>query len=277
MSGVARREAGDLEVVVHQTRRRRQRMIAAAEELFLVVVRRPPGQHRCEVQRFADDLRPHVFRLHAFGRVLVVRAAGGVDVMIAGEPAVLRRIDPARQLEDQLHRAVDDEALASVADTRARGVTVTVKSPGGSSIGLAVVPIDLRLEEEVGGEALRDVRIDAIERRRESGTRRSSGWPCSSCTRTRTDATVQRVNRNLDVVAEADVLRALADVEADERRPLPGVAAVDLQDDVFDPETRQPRPHRRLRVKIAMSAQRSRTCSSVSTFFGSGELPLGGT
>ena len=89
MAGVARREAGHLQVVVHQARRRRQRMIDAAEELLLEVVRRSPGQHRREVERFAVDLRPHVFRPDALGRILVVRAAGRVDVVIAGIPAVL--------------------------------------------------------------------------------------------------------------------------------------------------------------------------------------------
>ena len=74
------------------------------------------------------------------------------------------------------------------------------------------------------------------------------GRPCSSLTLMRTVCDGAGGEEHLDVVAEADVLAALADVEADERRALAGVAAVDLQDDVFDPEPRQPRPHRRLRV-----------------------------
>ena len=131
MAGVARREAGDLQVVVHQPRRRRQRMIDAAEELLLEVVRRPPGQHRREVERFAVDLRPHVFRPDALGRILVVRAAGRVDVVIAGIPAVLRRIDPAQQLKDQLGGAADREALASAECIPGRGVAVTVNCPAG--------------------------------------------------------------------------------------------------------------------------------------------------
>ena len=74
------------------------------------------------------------------------------------------------------------------------------------------------------------------------------GWSCSSL-----DVDADGVRRtggeqHLDVVAEPDVLAALSDVEADERRALARVAAVDLQDDVFDPESRQPLTHRRLRV-----------------------------
>ena len=112
---------------------------------------------------------------------------------------------------------------------------------------LPVVPVDLRLEVEVGRQALRNVRIDAIElvAHGEPG----GGRPAVLVLDVDADG-VRRAGgeQHLDVVAEPDVLAALADVEADERRALPGVAAVDLQDDVFDPESRQPLPHRRLRV-----------------------------
>ena len=70
---------------------RRERMVLRREELLLVVLARPPGQHAADVELLAQDLRHHVLGQHAFGRVLVVRAAGGVDVVIAGEPAVARR------------------------------------------------------------------------------------------------------------------------------------------------------------------------------------------
>ena len=44
------------------------------------------------------------------------------------------------------------------------------------------------------------------------------------------------VKRMFDVVAEADVLRALADVEGELCRALAGVAAVELDDAVFELE-----------------------------------------
>ncbi len=74
------------------------------------------------------------------------------------------------------------------------------------------------------------------------------GRPCSSLTLMRTVCAARAVNSTSTSLRKPDVLAALADVEADERRALAGVAAVDLQDGVFDPEPRQPLTHRRLRV-----------------------------
>ena len=65
-------------------------------------------------------------------------------------------------------------------------MTVTVKSPGGSFDSRPVGAIDLRLEEEVGREALRDVRVDAIQAVAGSRNPAIVGRPFSSCTRTRT-------------------------------------------------------------------------------------------
>ena len=64
----------------------------------LVVEARPPGQVAADLQVFAQAVAHHVLGVHAFGRVGVVRAAGRVDVMVAGVPAEQRRIDPAFDL-----------------------------------------------------------------------------------------------------------------------------------------------------------------------------------
>ena len=58
----------------------------------------------------------------------------------------------------------------------------------------------------------------------------------------------QRGEENGHVVAIADVLRALADVERDLRRPLSAVAAEDLENDVLHAKAREPRRHRPLVV-----------------------------
>ncbi len=93
MAGVRRGEAGDLDVVAHQVFGRRERVDLALEELLLGVPARPPRQHAADVEVFAQDVPPHVLGLDPFGRALVMRAAGRVDVMIAGEPVQLREVE----------------------------------------------------------------------------------------------------------------------------------------------------------------------------------------
>ena len=59
-------------------------MVRAAEELLLMVVARPPRQHRADVQRFAPHLPHHVVGSDTLRRVLVVRAASRVHMVVAG-------------------------------------------------------------------------------------------------------------------------------------------------------------------------------------------------
>ena len=94
MTRMARREAGHLDVVVHQVIAIRQLVIFSLEELLLIVVRRSPRQDGADVEAFAEDVADHVLREDAFGGRLVVQASGGVHVMIAGVPAHARQIDP---------------------------------------------------------------------------------------------------------------------------------------------------------------------------------------
>src|ERR1700674_1535062 len=95
MSGVARWEPGNLQVVMHQPIRLREGMILAAEKLLLVVITGSPSQYCADIQFLAQDLAHHVIRLHSFRGILVVRAAGGMHVMVARIPAVFRGVDPA--------------------------------------------------------------------------------------------------------------------------------------------------------------------------------------
>ena len=82
-------EAGDFDVVSHDVARRGQRTDLPFEELLLVVPARPPRQHAADVEVFAEDVAHHVFGADAFGRRLIMGAAGGVDVVVAGVPAAL--------------------------------------------------------------------------------------------------------------------------------------------------------------------------------------------
>src|SRR5437870_5050963 len=70
-------------------------MVLATEKLFLIVVAGAPSKDRADVQFLALDLAHHIIRLHAFGRILIMRAAGCMHVMITGVPMVFRGIDPA--------------------------------------------------------------------------------------------------------------------------------------------------------------------------------------
>ena len=83
MAGVAGRKSRHLEVVMHPAIGFRQRVVLPRKELFLVVVTGSPCQHRADVERLAVDLTHHVLGQHAFGGVLIVRAACGMHVMIA--------------------------------------------------------------------------------------------------------------------------------------------------------------------------------------------------
>ena len=105
VAGVAGREAGDLDVVAHQVLGGGEAVVLALEELLLEIPARAPAQHAADVQVLAQDVPHHVLRLDALGGLLVVRAAGRVDVVIAGVPAHLRRIDPALEPERLRHAA----------------------------------------------------------------------------------------------------------------------------------------------------------------------------
>ena len=97
-----RAEAADLDVVLEHGQRLAQAVGPRAEEPALEVVARAPGQDAADVQPLALDLEEHVLRLDALGRVGVVGTAGGVDVVVAAEEAVGRRVDPA--LEPDVER-----------------------------------------------------------------------------------------------------------------------------------------------------------------------------
>ena len=110
---------------------------------------------------------------------------------------------------------------------------------------LAIMAIDLIVEKEVGSQTSRGIRIDSslfvAEEKRRGGRlaieilhsqRDFNRWQTSEEHRSR--------------IPEADVLRALPDIEAHFRFPLADVAAVDLQDAVFQREAAQLRRERLL-------------------------------
>ena len=124
MPGAVRAEAADLDVVAEQVGELRNLVLVPGEELLLVIEARAPREIAADFQILAEAMAHHVLREHAFGGIRVVRATGGVNVMIAGPPAELRGIDPALDLEGQFVRPrIDVHGALFRAPIRARGRT----------------------------------------------------------------------------------------------------------------------------------------------------------
>ena len=105
--------------------------------------------------------------------------------------------------------------------------------PGGSRIGLATLAVDLRVEEEIGREAATGRGIDAPHAvtKDERGHRRPAIL-VSNVDNQRHGRVA--LKEDVEVAAKTEVLGSLADVEADSRLALAGIAAVDLDDAVFE-------------------------------------------
>ena len=99
VAGVRRRKPRNLDVVPHQVIASRQRVDLAVEELLLGVPARAPGKNAADIQVFTQNVPPHVVGLDSFSRALIVSAAGGMDVVVAREPAQLGEMNPAFELK----------------------------------------------------------------------------------------------------------------------------------------------------------------------------------
>src|SRR5215213_8823392 len=71
----------------------------ALEELLLVIPARAPREHTADIEIFAKNMAKHVGRLHAARGRGIVRASGGVNVMVAGKPAQPGWMNPTFQLK----------------------------------------------------------------------------------------------------------------------------------------------------------------------------------
>src|SRR6516225_10024214 len=147
---MARWKARNLQVVMHQLVRFGMRIVLPCEEFLLVVVARAPRQHTAHVQSFALYLPRHVFRAHALSRVLIVRAASRMHMMIAGIPAILRGINPSLHLKFNAvvtsFRHFYSLGLWQIFRTERARYRVT---PLRERNRFAVVPVNLGLKEKV--------------------------------------------------------------------------------------------------------------------------------
>src|SRR5215471_2832434 len=130
-------------------------MIVPREELLLIVIIWTPGQYRTDVDALAANLAHHIVRQYSLGRILVVTATGGMNVVVSRIPTGRRRIDPSFESEVNLRRPfrVHREALLLCKVLRTPRVRYCVL-PFWERQTLTIRPVDLWLEKEVRGKAL---------------------------------------------------------------------------------------------------------------------------
>ena len=242
---LVRAEAGDLDVVAQHVGVEGNLVVLAGEELLLVVEARPPSEVRADLQVFAQDVPHHVRRMDALGRVGVMRAAGGVDVMVAGDVAELHRVNPPLDLEVEALRGLRHADLARLLHRLRAAVELKRVIAFGQTNRLAVHAIDLRMKREVGREALglRGMHTALRVADDEAGGR---GLAVLVLHAERDFRRRQAGEEQIHFVAEADVLRPLADVEGELRLPFPSIAAVELHEAILDREAAEIGPERLL-------------------------------
>src|SRR5437016_77171 len=104
----------------------------------------------------------HVRRGHAFGGFGVMRATGGVNVMIARPPAALGRINPAFHLEGRGRGMAFYNERPFLDDGFRSARKFHRILSGGQLERLTVAAIDLRMKREIGREPLVWRGIDAV-------------------------------------------------------------------------------------------------------------------
>ena len=104
MSRVARRMPRNLDVIADPVLLARYRVIFSFEERLLEVPTRTPRQDLPDLPIPTDQMTLHVRRKHPLGWSIVVCAAGCVNMVIAGIPAELRRINPSLESKRQTSR-----------------------------------------------------------------------------------------------------------------------------------------------------------------------------
>ena len=90
-----RAEAGDFDVVPDQVWISAVGVELTGEESFLVIEARSPRQATPHLEILSHAVPQHVRGVHALRRIFIVRAAGGVDVVVARPITPARRVHPA--------------------------------------------------------------------------------------------------------------------------------------------------------------------------------------
>ena len=154
-------EAAHLHVVAQQRVRLAERMRGTAKEWPLMLEAVTPGEHAADVQAFALHLGKHVRGLHANGGGGVVRAAGGMNVMIAAVIAEVRRIDPALKPHRELRFLCRRNGHLSPQGAVFRAAGSLHREPARwQQHGAAIRAVDVFLEKEIRCEPPRLRRED---------------------------------------------------------------------------------------------------------------------
>src|SRR6185503_2310863 len=95
----SRTKPADLQVVLHQGQPFAQLMNQRAEETTLIIKTGSPSQNTTDIQTLAVDLPEHVARCDALGGAGVMRATRSMNMMVAAEVAIIRRVKPSLQPE----------------------------------------------------------------------------------------------------------------------------------------------------------------------------------
>src|SRR5262245_20213802 len=104
----------------------------------------------------------HVLRPHALCRALVMRAAGGMDMMISRVPTTSRRIDPALKAEVQRSAGRTNGNSACLGRVFGSAAAGHRKLAGWKSDGFAVGAVDLLLKKEIRCEPFGTRGINAL-------------------------------------------------------------------------------------------------------------------
>src|SRR3954447_6634416 len=104
MPTVARGKPRNLQVVVQEGLRPGERVAMTGEELFLMVIARRPIENTSDAQVFALHLSHHHRRIDALRWRYVMRATGGMNMVIARVPAEFCRMNPPFEVKGEWSR-----------------------------------------------------------------------------------------------------------------------------------------------------------------------------
>src|ERR1051326_195795 len=236
VAGIVRAEARHFDVIAEQIRILGDFIHRAAKKLLLVIEAGAPREVRPNFQILTHAMAEHVRREHAFGRFDIMRATGGVNVMIPGPPAELRWVDPTLDFAFKLPRLRIHFEVFCLGN----GFGSAGEFDGIIAIRqfqrFAVSAIDLGMKRKIGGEPLGLRRINS-PLRVANDEFCGGGLVVFIADPQRDGAGGEASEKSVHFVAKTDVLRTLADVERDLRFAVSGIAAVELDDAVFERQT----------------------------------------
>src|SRR5262245_22319842 len=99
VAAMTRGEARNLNVIAHQVIGGRKLVDFALEELLLIVIARSPRKHRSDIESFAQNMTHHILWEDSLSRTFIMRAPGGVNMMIPRIPAKGSGINPPLKFE----------------------------------------------------------------------------------------------------------------------------------------------------------------------------------